>query len=123
MIQRYIAFILLLVFTAYLAGCTGISPKRKSSEQVPEKIQEEDISEPKKNQRESEIEKETTTDSSRSVPRNNSDNSSMDTQSQSVPEGPDSANVGPEQLAPRRFIWKGNKGQGRSWAPGDEQSQ
>ena len=100
---------------AYLAGCTGISPKRKSSEQVPEKILEEDINESKKHQRESEIENDTTTD--------NSDNASMDTQSQSVPEGSDSVNVGPEQLAPRRFIWKGNKGQGKSWAPGDEQSQ
>ena len=108
---------------AYLAGCTGISPKRKSSEQVPEKILEEDINESKKHQRESEIENDTTTDPSRSVPRNNSDNASMDTQSQSVPEGSDSVNVGPEQLAPRRFIWKGNKGQGKSWAPGDEQSQ
>jgi hypothetical protein len=122
-IQRYIAFILLLVVAVYLAGCSGISQKRKSSEQVPDKILEEDIGDSKKSHRGSEIEQETPTDSSRSAHRNNSDNSTLDTQSQSVPEESDSANLEPAQQAPRRFIWKGNKGQGRSWAPGDEESQ
>ena len=121
MFQKSIAVVILLVVAICWTGCSSITQKRKASDQTPE-IVEEDIGEPKKSQRGERAQQDEFTDSSRQGHRNDPDNSRLETPSQDLPEGTDSATIEPEQQAPRRLIWKGSQGGGQRWAPGDREN-